>query len=109
MQNLNVMFLLWLKLSATYILLPLPPLNVIERKFKRQILKPDPIILANISIKYLLSMLMKGNKFDIWISILEKLINFEGVLDTECLYKWPCLSVCLSVLKLKSLITKITI
>ena len=109
MQNLNVMFLLWLKLSATYILLPLPPLNVIERKFKRQILRPDPIILANISIKYLLSMLMKGNKFDIWISILEKLINFEGVLDTECLYKWPCLSVCLSVLKLKSLITKTTI
>ena len=45
--NLNVMFLLWLKLSATYILLPQQPnLNVIERKFKRQILKPDPIILA---------------------------------------------------------------
>ena len=40
------MFLLWLKLSATYILLPQQPnLNVIERKFKRQILKPDPIIL----------------------------------------------------------------
>ena len=44
--NLNVMFLLWLKLSATHILLPQQPnLNVIERKFKRQILKPDPIIL----------------------------------------------------------------
>ena len=42
------MFLLWLKLSATYILLPQQPnLNVIERKFKRQILKPDPIILGN--------------------------------------------------------------
>ena len=41
------MFLLWLKLSATYILLPQQPnLNVIERKFKRQILKPDPIILG---------------------------------------------------------------
>ena len=41
------MFLLWLKLSATYILLPQQPnLNIIERKFKRQILKPDPIILA---------------------------------------------------------------
>ena len=36
-----------LKLSATYILLPQQPnLNVIERKFKRQILKPDPIILV---------------------------------------------------------------
>ena len=45
--NLNVMFLLWLKLSATHILLPQQPnLNVIERKFKRQILKPDPIILG---------------------------------------------------------------
>ena len=44
--NLNVMFLLWLKLSATHILLPQQPnLNVIERKFKRQILMPDPIIL----------------------------------------------------------------
>ena len=33
-------------LSATHILLPQQPnLNVIERKFKRQILKPDPIIL----------------------------------------------------------------
>ena len=42
------MFLLWLKLSATYILLPQQPnLNVIERKFKRQILKPDPIILES--------------------------------------------------------------
>ena len=41
------MFLLWLKLSATYILLPQQPnLNVIERKFKRQILMPDPVILA---------------------------------------------------------------
>ena len=41
------MFLLWLKLSATYILLPQQPnLNIIERKFKRQILMPDPIILA---------------------------------------------------------------
>ncbi len=41
------MFLLWLKLSATHILLPQQPnLNVIERKFKRQILMPDPIILA---------------------------------------------------------------
>ena len=40
------MFLLWLKLSATHILLPQQPyLNVIERKYKRQILKPDPIIL----------------------------------------------------------------
>ena len=40
------MFLLWLKLSATHILLPQQPnLNVIERKFKRQILMPDPIIL----------------------------------------------------------------
>ena len=46
-ENLNVMFLLWLKLSATHILLPQQSnLNVIERKFKRQILKPDPIILA---------------------------------------------------------------
>ena len=45
--NLNVMFLLLLKLSATHILLPQQPdLNVIERKFKRQILKPDPIILG---------------------------------------------------------------
>ena len=45
------MFLLWLKLSATYILLPQQPnLNVIERKFKRQILKPDPIILALTSL-----------------------------------------------------------
>ena len=45
--NLNVMFLLLLKLSATHILLPQQPnLNVIERKFKRQILKPDPIILV---------------------------------------------------------------
>ena len=45
--NLNVMFLLWLKLSATHILLPQQPnLNVIERKFKRKILMPDPIILA---------------------------------------------------------------
>ena len=42
------MFLLWLKLSATHILLPQQPnLNVIERKFKRQILMPDPIILVN--------------------------------------------------------------
>ena len=42
------MFLLWLKLSATHILLPQQPnLNVIERKFKRQILMPDPIILAS--------------------------------------------------------------
>ena len=48
--NLNVMFLLWLKLSATYILLPQQPnLNVIERKFKRQILKPDPIILGGLA------------------------------------------------------------
>ena len=40
------MFLLLLKLSATYILLPQQPnLNEIERKFKRQIFKPDPIIL----------------------------------------------------------------
>ena len=40
------MFLLWLKLSATHILLPQQPnLNVVDRKFKRQILKPDPIIL----------------------------------------------------------------
>ena len=45
--NFNVMFLLWFKLSATHILLPQQPnLNVIERKFKRQILKPDPIILG---------------------------------------------------------------
>ena len=45
--NLNVMFLLWLKLSATHILLPQQTyLNVIERKYKRQILLPDPIILA---------------------------------------------------------------
>ena len=44
--NLNVMFLLWLKLSATHILLPQQSnLSVIERKFKCQILKPDPIIL----------------------------------------------------------------
>ena len=36
-----------LKLSATYILLPQQPnLNIIERKFKSQILKPDPIILV---------------------------------------------------------------
>ena len=41
------MFLLWLKLSATHILLPQQTyLNVIERKYKRQILMPDPIILA---------------------------------------------------------------
>ena len=34
-------------ITSTYILLPQQPnLNVIERKFKRQILKPDPIILA---------------------------------------------------------------
>ena len=53
--NLNVMFLLWLKLSATYILLPQQPnLNVIERKFKCQILKPDPIILTHTPILYLL-------------------------------------------------------
>ena len=40
------MFLLWSKLSATHILLPQQPnLNVIERKFKRQIFKPDPIIM----------------------------------------------------------------
>ena len=40
------MFLLWLKLSATHILLPQQTyLNVIERKYKRQILMPDPIIL----------------------------------------------------------------
>ena len=53
--NLNVMFLLWLKLSATHILLPQQPnLNVIERKFKRQILMPDPIILAyNCKIGYI--------------------------------------------------------
>ena len=59
--NFNVMFLLWLKLSATHILLPQQPnLNVIERKFKRQILMPDPIIIAkntkkpqyNVSIIY---------------------------------------------------------
>ena len=32
--------------SATYIMLPQQPnLNIIERKFKRQILKPNPIIL----------------------------------------------------------------
>ena len=37
-------------LSATHILLPQQPnLNIIERKFKRQILKPDPIILACLS------------------------------------------------------------
>ena len=48
MANLNVMFLLWLKLSATHILLPQQfYLNVIERKYKRQILLPDPIILAS--------------------------------------------------------------
>ena len=48
MANLNVMFLLWLKLSATHILLPQQTfLNVIERKYKRQILLPDPIILDN--------------------------------------------------------------
>ena len=41
------MFLLWLKLSATHILLPQQTyLNVIERKYKRQILMPDPIILG---------------------------------------------------------------
>ena len=41
------MFLLSLKLSATHILLPQQPyLNVIERKYKRQVLLPDPIILA---------------------------------------------------------------
>ena len=46
-SNLNVMFLFWLKLSATHILLPQQPyLNVIERKYKRQILMPDPIILV---------------------------------------------------------------
>ena len=40
------MFLLWLKLSATRILLPQQRnLNVIERKYKRQIFLPDPIIL----------------------------------------------------------------
>ena len=48
--NFNVMFvlwLLWLKLSATHILLPQQlNLNVIERKFRRQILMPDPIILG---------------------------------------------------------------
>ena len=50
--NLNVMFLLWLKLSATHILLPQQPnLNIIERKFKRQILKPDPIILDGFDVK----------------------------------------------------------
>ena len=42
------MFLLWLKLSAAHILLPQQTyLNVIERKYKRQILLPDPIILAD--------------------------------------------------------------
>ena len=47
------MFLLWLKLSATHILLPQQPnLNVIERKFKRQILMPDPIILVLSSFTY---------------------------------------------------------
>ena len=52
-ENLNVMFLLWLKLSATHILLPQQSnLNVIERKFKRQILKPDPIILAHNAVKW---------------------------------------------------------
>ena len=36
--------------SATYIMLPQQPnLNIIERKFKRQILKPDPIILGVIT------------------------------------------------------------
>ena len=39
--NFNVMFLLWLKLPQQ------PNLNVIERKFKRQILMPDPIILGH--------------------------------------------------------------
>ena len=39
-------------MSATHILLPQQPnLNVIERKFKRQILMPDPIILDS---KYIL-------------------------------------------------------
>ena len=38
-------------MSATHILLPQQPnLNVIERKFKRQILKPDPIILGLMAI-----------------------------------------------------------
>ena len=51
MANLNVMFLLWLKLSATHILLPQQTfLNVIERKYKRQILLPDPIILDTKSL-----------------------------------------------------------
>ena len=41
------MFLLWLKLSATHILLSQQTyLNAIERKYKRQILMPDPIILG---------------------------------------------------------------
>ena len=55
-ENLNVMFLLWLKLSATHILLPQQSnLNVIERKFKRQILKPDPIILVRNTTNLLLN------------------------------------------------------
>ena len=38
---------------ATYIMLPQQPnLNIIERKFKRQILKPDPIILGETAIKH---------------------------------------------------------
>ena len=45
-SNLNVMFLFCLKLSATHILLPQQTyLNVIERKYQRQIFLPDPIIL----------------------------------------------------------------
>ena len=49
--NFNVMFLLWLKLSATHILLPQQPnLNVIERKFKRQIFMPDSIILDHYTL-----------------------------------------------------------